>query len=75
MSAFSKKIKHKLDDCILSKRNLPLKSDIRDFYGKYITILPLDIKRDSEMLFLMSNGSPIQRLDKVIEEYDPNELI
>ena len=75
MSTLSKKRKNKLEECILSKRNLPRKPGLRDFYGKYIKILPLDIKRDSQQLYQISNGSSIQRSNKYIESYDCNELI
>ena len=67
--------KRKLSDNILFKRSLPVKPDPIELYGKYIKILPLDIERDAYQLFMISNGSAIQRENKSIGEYDCNELI
>ena len=67
--------KNKLPDNVLSKRNLPLKPNPVELYGKYIKILPLDIERDGHQLFMISNGSAIQRENKSIGEYDSEELI
>ena len=67
--------KNKLPDNILSKRNLPLKPDPIELYGKYIKLLPLDIRRDSYELFMVSNGSEIQRPNKYIEAYSHDEKI
>ena len=67
--------KEKLPECILSRRSLSIKPETAELYGKYIKILPLDTNRDSESLFMISNGSLIQRSNKIIEEYDNNELI
>ena len=67
--------KNKLPDKVLSNRNLPVKPDPIELYGKYIKILPLNIKRDAYQLFMVSNGSAIQRPNKLVEEYDREELI
>ena len=75
MSALNKRLRGELAENVLSRRNLPVKPDPIELYGKYIKILPLDINRDSEQLFQISNGSPIQRPNKSIEAYDSNELI
>ena len=69
------KRKKKLSDSILSNRNLPVKPDPIELYGKYVKILPLDIDRDGFELFMISNGSSIQRPNKFIKEYNSNELI
>ena len=69
------KIKEKLLVGVLSKRSLPIKPESIELYGKYIKLLPLDITRDSEELFIVSNGQAIQRKNKSIEEYDSNERI
>ena len=68
-------LKSKLTDDVLSKRSLSLKPDSIELYGKYIKIIPLDIERDSSELFLISNGSAIQRFDKYVEEYNSDEKI
>ena len=67
--------KKKLSDSILSNRNLPEKPDPIELYGKYVKILPLDIDRDALELFMVSNGSSIQRPNKFIKDYNSNELI
>ena len=69
------KINNKLPESILLKRSIPIKPEPIELYGRYIKLLPLDVNRDSEQLFMVSNGLEIQRSNKYIREYDSNELI
>ena len=68
------KANRKLSEDILT-RNIPIKPEPVELYGKHIKILSLDIERDAESLFMISNGSAIQRPNKSIKAYDSNELI
>ena len=70
-----KKPRIKLSENVLSKRDSLKNLSSIELSGKYIKLLPLDIQRDSEQLFMISNGSAIKRPNKSIEEYDSNELI
>ena len=68
--------KAKLPDDLLSRSKcLSIKPDPICLYGKYIKILPLDLKRDAEPLFTVLNGSPINKPNKSFGKYDSNEMI
>ena len=65
----------RLPDDVLSKCSLPLKPNFPAFEGKIVKLLPLDISRDAEALFAVSNGSAIELGDRSYPEYDSDELI
>ena len=67
--------KVQLPEDVLSKRNLPLKPDPLEFFGRYIKVLPIDIERDSKDLYEISNGSAFTRYGKSVEAYEPNDTI
>ena len=70
-----KRRKDQLIENTLSKRNLPLKPNPIQFLGLSVKILPIDVDRDSQELYEISNGSQIVRCGVVTEAYDCNELI
>ena len=55
-----------LPDDVLARR-LPLKPENITLNGKYIRLEPLNINRDSESLYSISNGSRIEIGEKIIE--------
>jgi RimJ/RimL family protein N-acetyltransferase len=60
----------KLKNC-----SLPLKPVPIEFTGKIVKLKPLDIARDSEVLFFRTNGSPIVTQSKSLDSYDHDKLI
>lgn len=55
--------------------SLPKKPDPVFLQGKLVYLEPLVIARDSQPLFELSNGSPIQLGNRSMEAYDPYSLI
>ena len=70
------KNKNKLPKEILSRRNnLPIKPDPHILKGKNIYLRPLDIIRDADALYQISNGTAITIGNKHCGPYDSNQKI
>jgi RimJ/RimL family protein N-acetyltransferase len=54
---------------------LPLKPAPVTLKGNLVTLRPLDIEKDLDPLYAVSNGSAIQIGERYYPEYDANELI
>jgi RimJ/RimL family protein N-acetyltransferase len=55
--------------------DLPVKPVLVTLEGKYVRLVPLDLARDAEPLFAISNGSAIELSDRKIGAYDPGQQI
>lgn len=65
-----------LSESVLSRSSrLPNKPDPVVLSGKYVSLEPLVISRDSQALYEMSNGYPITLKERSIGTYDSNDLI
>ncbi|OMJ87445.1 hypothetical protein SteCoe_10865 [Stentor coeruleus] len=64
-----------LPESVLKNTSLPLKPESVVLTGKIITLEPMDLDRDLEALYNVSNGSPVSLGEKTYGEYDPEELI
>lgn len=64
-----------LPENILKNTSLPLKPESVVLKGKIVTLEPMDLDRDSEALYNVSNGSPITIGEKHYGAYDSDELI
>ncbi|CAN5312594.1 hypothetical protein BH11CYA1_BH11CYA1_23790 [soil metagenome] len=62
-------------DVIACSETLPIKPASVTLTGKRIKLVPLDLQRDNEALFAVSNGSPAQIGECKIESYDSDALI
>lgn len=61
---------------ILARRDaLPLKPAPVVLEGRFVRLIPLDLDRDVETLFRVSNGSAITLGERAVPEYDADELI
>ena len=66
----------KIPDTVLANRSiLPEKPKSVVLEGQIVTVRPLDLDRDAEALFQVSNGTAITFATKSHLEYDCNELI
>lgn len=66
----------KLGENLLAKRShLPERPDHVILKGKYVRLEPLDLNRDAQALFEVSNGDPISLGDRSFAAYDANLLI
>lgn len=62
-------------EAIAKSMALPLKPTSVTLVGKYIKLVPIDLPRDNQALFEISNGSPAQLGARKIESYDADDLI
>jgi RimJ/RimL family protein N-acetyltransferase len=65
----------RLPDEILAKRQLPLKPAPVTLEGQIVRLVPLDLTRDLDALYAVSNGQPAVLGGRSVEEYDADELI
>lgn len=66
----------KLRDEVLARREtLPLKPAPVTLCGQHVRLQPLDVARDGEALFRVSNGDPITLGDRHVDAYDADALI
>lgn len=63
------------DDVLARARSLPLKPAAVTLQGPHIRLAPLDLARDVDRLFEVSDGRPLHFGDRRIDHYDPDELI
>jgi RimJ/RimL family protein N-acetyltransferase len=54
---------------------LPTKPEPITLTGRFVELRPLDVERDAEALYRISNGEPITLGDRRVEAYDPDALI
>lgn len=67
---------HSLPNSTLARcSQLPEKPAPINLTGQYVHLEPLVLRRDAQLLYEISNGSPITMNDRFIDAYDPNELI
>jgi len=62
-------------DVIACSTALPLKPAAVTLTGKHIKLVPIDLQRDNEALFAVSNGSPAELGARRIDSYDSDALI
>jgi RimJ/RimL family protein N-acetyltransferase len=62
-------------EAIAKSLALPLKPAAVTLVGKYVKLLPIDLQRDNEALFAVSNGSPCELGAREIDSYDADALI
>jgi RimJ/RimL family protein N-acetyltransferase len=72
--------KHMLDDRlpdeVLARRTeLPLKVAPVTLEGRFVRLVPLDLERDVEPLYTVSNGQPVQLGGREIDAYDADAVI
>ena len=60
---------------VLARRSLPLKPDPVVLTGRRIRLQPLDLERDTPLLFARSNGQPASLGTRMIDAYDPDEMV
>lgn len=61
---------------VLAKRQtLPLKMNPVTLEGRFVRLVPLDVERDTEVLFRISNGEPIALGGRTVEVYDADEMV
>jgi RimJ/RimL family protein N-acetyltransferase len=66
----------RLSEEVLNRRQeLPLKVDPVVLTGSLVELKPLNLARDVEALFAVSNGQPVQLGDRAIGAYDADALI
>jgi RimJ/RimL family protein N-acetyltransferase len=54
---------------------LPIKPESVTLTGRFVELRPLDVERDAEALYRISNGEPITLGERHIEAYDADALI
>ena len=66
----------RLPDEVLARiAHLPLKPAPVELVGRTIRLVPLDLERDSDTLYRISNGSPLALGERLVEAYDSEEII
>ena len=63
------------DDVLALREMLPFKPARVSLEGRYVRLRPLDLSRDLDILYAVSDGSPASLGDRHIAEYDPDTLI
>lgn len=65
-----------LPDEVLAKSiSLPLKPASVTLVGRHVKLVPIDLQRDNEALFAISNGSATELGERKIDSYDADALI
>jgi len=65
-----------LPETVLQKQaELPLKPAPVTLTGKFVRLEPLDIARDADALFAVSNGGPAMLGERSVEAYDADTLV
>jgi RimJ/RimL family protein N-acetyltransferase len=60
---------------VLARRSLPLKPEPVILTGKRIRLQPLDLDRDTPLLYARSNGQPATLGTRTIDAYDADALV
>ena len=65
-----------LPEEVLARRmRLPLKPDPVELAGRHVRLAPLDLGRDVETLFAVSDGRPFRLGDRAVDAYDADALV
>lgn len=62
-------------DQLAKRATLPLKPSPVTLEGRFVRLQPLDVARDAEKLFAISNGQPVTMGDRHTDAYDADALI
>jgi RimJ/RimL family protein N-acetyltransferase len=62
-------------DVLARVRSLPLKPAPATLRGRFVWLEPLDVARDAEALFAVSNGQPIDLAGRIHAAYDAEALV
>jgi RimJ/RimL family protein N-acetyltransferase len=61
---------------VLARREaLPLKVAPAELVGSRVRLVPLDLERDAEALFAISDGRPVSLGDRAVDAYDADALV
>jgi len=63
------------DDIFAARDRLPNRLEPVTFTGQYVRLEPLQLDRDAEPLYAVSNGTPLQLNGRVVEAYDAGTII
>jgi RimJ/RimL family protein N-acetyltransferase len=63
------------DEALARSRQLPLKPAPVELAGGHVRLAPLDLDRDVERLYAISNGQPCRLGDRAIDVYDADVLV
>ncbi|MEZ4670128.1 MAG: GNAT family protein [Anaerolineae bacterium] len=63
------------DDVLAKRKALPLKMTPVTLEGRFVRVAPLDVERDVEALYRISNGEPITIGNRAVEAYDADEMV
>lgn len=63
------------DDVLAARQRLPLKPAAVTLTGRFVRLAPLDLARDVEALYRVSNGEPATLGERSIHAYDADELV
>jgi RimJ/RimL family protein N-acetyltransferase len=63
------------ENILATRKTLPVKPTPVTLEGRYVVLRPLDLARDLEPLYAVSNGQPVTLGDKSIEAYDAEKII
>lgn len=63
------------DELLAARDRLPTKFAPVTLGGEYVRLEPLQLERDAEPLYAVSNGTPIQLNGRTVEAYDADALI
>lgn len=63
------------DEVIAKSNSLPLKPAAVTLVGRHVKLMPIDLQRDNEALFAVSNGSAAELGERKIASYDADALI
>lgn len=73
MSSFP--VAPQLPDDVLAKRQLPAKLTPVKLTGQFVELEPLNLERDLEALYRVSNGQSATLGQRSIDAYDPDEIV
>jgi RimJ/RimL family protein N-acetyltransferase len=62
-------------ELIAKSNSLPLKPAAVTLVGRHVKLVPIDLQRDNEALFAVSNGSATDLGERKIDSYDADALI
>lgn len=62
-------------EVIAKSNSLPLKPAAITLVGRHVKLVPIDLQRDNEALFAVSNGSAAELGERKIDSYDADALI
>jgi RimJ/RimL family protein N-acetyltransferase len=63
------------DDMLARRAQLPAKPEAVTLSGQRIRLQPLDLERDAEMLYRLTNGAPITLGERYVDAYDADDRV